>query len=320
VSTRVRIALASVAGTMVFGTLTFRILFHDRWLLSAYLTLATMSTVGAAQVHPRNDWQLLLIGTLIVIGAAAWIFSLSLLVSHFLESDLGYFRERRLRMEISRQKNHFVVVGAGRVGTSLARELVDHGEHVVVVDTAADRIARIKEVGLTGLVLRGLTTESFQDTHIDAAKGLALALADDAQNLYAYLATRALNPHLQVVARAQTIESAEYLRSLGIERIILPEVVGGRRMARMLTKPVAHDLLMALLNEEGALVSEIPVASSSSIANQPVKRVRDVYGDDYTLIGYWRADSFRMAPKATDIILPDDTLILIQAVSSPDPD
>lgn len=312
---RISIALAALAGTFVFGMLTFRLLFHMHWLPSWYLTLATVATVGDSRIHPNSSLQFISVGLLIVFGAAFWMFSLSILVSRFLAIDLGYYRERRLLMKVGQWRQHFVVVGAGRVGTSIAHELVAKGEQVVVVDTLADRVERAKEAGLTALLLHGLTTEAFQATHLEAAKGLALALSDDAQNLYAYLAARSLNNHLQLVARAQNGESAEYLRSLGIDRIILPEVVGGRRMARMLMKPVAHDLLMALLNEEGAQVNEVPVDASSAIAHQAVKSVRDVFGEDFTLIGYWRAQSFHMAPKASDVILPDDTLVLIQSVS-----
>jgi voltage-gated potassium channel len=315
---RIGLALGSLVGTLLFGMLTFRLLFHDPWLTAWYLTVAVMATVGDSRIRPLTTAQTVFTGGLIVFGAAFWMLSLSILVSHFLALDLGYFRERRLMMQIKRWTQHFVVVGAGRVGTSIAQELMAKGENVIIVDTLTDRIDRAKEAGLTAVLLHSLTTEAFQTTHLEEAKGIALALADDAQNLYAYLAARRLNQHLQVVARAQSMESAEYLRSLGIERIILPEVVGGRRMARMLTKPVAHDLLMALLNEEGAQVNEEQVEHTSAMANQPVKKVRDVYGDDFTLIGYWRSDSFKMAPKASDVILPGDTLVLIQGVAASD--
>lgn len=313
---RVRLAAILIAGLFLVGAIAFHQVYHAPWGLSFYLVLAVMSTVSDARIHPTTSGQLLVTGVVIVFGTALWIFGLSLLVSRFLEADLGYFKERRLIMEIQKWEGHFVVVGAGRVGESIARELIDMGEKVVVVDTDPARIERIQESGCSALLIHGFSAEMIRAAHLETAKGLALALPDDPQNLYAFLTARTLNPHLSVVARAQTAESLHYLQNLGIDRVLLPDVVGGRRLARMLVKPVAHDLLMALLNEEGVQVNEVSVDAHSPIAHQPVRRVREIYGDDVTLIGYWRDQGLHMAPKAADVILPEDTLILVQALDN----
>ncbi len=121
----------------------------------------------------------------------------------------------------------------------------------MVLDPDAFRIDRIRGLDFPALVIPGFDADALKIGNLPKARGIALALPDDAQNLYAYLTARDLNPDLLVVARAQTQESAHYLRNLGVTSIILPDLLTGRRIARMLAKPVAQDLLMALLNEEG---------------------------------------------------------------------
>ncbi|MDA8192482.1 MAG: TrkA family potassium uptake protein [Thermaerobacter sp.] len=316
VTRRIRWALPLIAATVLGGTIALHGAYHAPWLLSLYLVISIMSTVSDSRIHPVSPTQIIVTGILIIVGTGLWIFVLSLFVSYILEADLDSFKERRTIMEIRRWKNHFVVVGAGRVGESIARELSEMGETVVIVDKDPDRVARVREAGFTTFLLHGFSADAFRPANFPSAKGLALALPDDAENLYAYLTANALNEHLQVVARAQTAEAAQYLHDLGIERVILPDIVGGRRLARMLVKPVAHDLLMALLNEEGVQITEIAVDDHSPIAHQPVQRVRDIFGADVTLIGYWRNQQLHMAPRATDVLLPNDTIILVQSTET----
>ncbi len=214
--------------------------------------------------------------------------------------------------DVSRMRNHFVIVGAGRVGESIARELLSMEERVILVDFEMARVERVRQAGLIAFGITGFDADALKPANLAHARGIALALPDDAQNLYAFLTARDANPELQVVARAQTAESAHYLKNLGVDRIILPDIVTGRRLARMLVKPVAQDLLMALLNEEGVHVKEILVNTSDAMANQPVQKIRDIYGKEVTLIGYWHDEHLHMAPRAQDIILPGDTVILVQ--------
>ncbi|AUW93739.1 MAG: potassium channel protein [Sulfobacillus thermosulfidooxidans] len=299
-------------GVIAGGILGFHMVYHAPWLLSMYFTIATMSTVSDSRLSPHGPIQIIFTTVMIAFGTGIWVFGLSLFVSYFLETDLGYFKERKMIREIGRLRQHFVIVGAGRVGESIARELTAMGEKVVMVDFEQSRVERVRKLGMQALVIANFDTEAMQQANLAHARGIALALPDDAQNLYAFLTARDANPDLQVVARAQTPESAHYLKSLGVERIILPDIVTGRRLARMLVKPVAQDLLMALLNEEGVHVQEIPVQADDAIANQPVQSVRDIYGEAVTLIGFWHDNHLHMAPRAQDIIVPGDTLILVQ--------
>lgn len=308
---RIKWAFGMILSVALLGTVALHWAYHTSWLLAGYLVVAVMSTVSDSRIHPLTTEQLVVTGLLIIVGTGLWIFSLSLIVASILETDLDPFKEKRVMTEVSKWKNHFVVVGAGRVGESIAKELIEMGETVVLVDKDVERVSRVRDAGFKSFVLPSFTTDAFRAANLAHAKGLALALPDDAENLFAFLTARNVNENLQVVARAQTSEAAHYLHTLGIERVILPDIVGGRRLARMLVKPVAHDLLMALLNEEGVQIDEVEIDHHSPIADQPVQKVRHIYGDDVTLIGYWRDQTVHMAPRASDIIYPGDTLILL---------
>ncbi len=308
---RVRLGLLLLAVVLSYGVLGFHGLIHDSWLISLFNAVAVMSTVGGVAAH--GEVPLIFLTILIVVGTAVWIFWVSIMVSFIVERDLGFLQEMRRKAQVKRMTNHFVVLGAGQVGRSVARELRDQAESVIVADTDAERLKRMAAEGFLTVKLDHVDLAGGIEVNISKARGVALAWPDDAQNLYAYLSVKDVNPAILVVARAQTAQAAHYLRSLGVERVILPDIASGRRMARMLTKPVAHDLLMAMLEEEGVQVTEVLVDDQSGMANQPVAHVRQVFGEDVTLIGLWRDGKTRMGPRASDLIHPGDTLILLHA-------
>ena len=131
-------ALAVVA-ILVLGTLGTHFVYAAPWLLSGYWTLALMTTVGDARLSPHTPVQIVYTGLMTVVGTALWIYWLSIILAAILAFDQRR-RERRVMDELKRLTDHFVVLGAGRVGQSIADELTAHGARVIMADTDAARI------------------------------------------------------------------------------------------------------------------------------------------------------------------------------------
>ena len=89
---------------------------------------------------------------------------------------------------------HFVLCGYGRVGATVARELVDAGESVVVVDLIQESLERAREDGHL-VVLGDATTDAIlRQAGVERATGLVTAIDTDALNVYVILSARQLNP------------------------------------------------------------------------------------------------------------------------------
>ncbi len=91
-----------------------------------------------------------------------------------------------------------------------------------------------------------------------------------------------------------------------------PDLAGGNRLGRMLLKPRAHELIMAMLDEAGIVVHEVEVAPGHAMEGQEVRRVRQAFGSRHTLLGYWRRGATYVAPAAGDRIRAGDVLILLE--------
>lgn len=183
---------------------------------------------------------------------------------------------------------------------------------MVLADTDENRIHSAQSGDWTAVQLASYEVEHLRPLHLDRAQGVALTLPDDAQTLFVYLSVRDLAPDLRVAARARTPETANRLRKMGADEVVLPDISGGRRIARWLLKPQAHRLLAALSNEDGVRIHEMEVGPGHVMLDQPVRHLRRALGYSYTLLGYWRNGVAHMAPPATDRIASGDVLVLVE--------
>ena len=133
--------------------------------------------------------------------------------------------------QVDELRGHFVVCGYGRVGSTVAHELVHDGESFVVIDVNPESLGRARDDGY--LVVEGDATDdaTLRAGGITRAKGLVATIDSDAQNVYVILSARALNPGLFVVGRASTPSAEEKLARAGADRVVSPYTMAGRRLA-----------------------------------------------------------------------------------------
>lgn len=312
-----RLAWGAVAVVMAIslGAIGIHGLYRFSWLTSLYAALALVTTAGDTRVVPVTPGETIFAVAMLAVGTAVWIYWVSVVAAALVAVDLSR-KERRMEQRLRHLSDHYVVVGAGRVGSSVMRQLAEGGASVVVVDTEGDRVAALEAEaeGSGPLLLRvgAYDRDLFHRLRLDRARGLALALPDDAQNLFAFLAARDVHPDIRVVARAQTQESAHHLRQLGVQDVVLPDLAGGNRIGRMLLKPRAHEVIMAMLDEAGIAVHEVAVDPGHAMEGQEVRRVRDAFGSSHTLLGYWRSGATHLAPAAGERIRAGDVLVLLE--------
>jgi len=306
---------AVVIAVLLLGTLGTHLFYGAPWLVAVYWTLSLITAVGDTRLSPHTPAQTVFSGVLLIVGAALWIYWLSVVVSWFVAFDQSR-KEHRLMDSLARLRGHIVILGAGGVGLNVARELIQGGETVVVADTDANRIAAVEDPTILTVTLQAYDLDHFRSLNLQTARGLALALPDDAQNLFAYLTAQDLNPNLRVVARARTQESAHHFRQLGVHQVVMPDAAGGQRMGRMLLKPRAHQLMMALLEQDGVRLHEVDLGPTDRMVGQPVSEVRSKFGATYTLLGYWRDGRAHLAPAAQELLAAGDVLVLLQQTSN----
>ena len=240
-----------------------------------YMTIITLTTVGFREVGELGTVGMLWTSVL-AIAAVAIIFGTVGIAAEFIVEEVtsGRREVRRMQEAIDALNGHFVLCGYGRVGATVARELVDAGESVVVVDLIQESLERAREDGHL-VVLGDATTDAIlRQAGVERARGLVTAIDTDALNVYVILSARQLNPGLTIIGRANTLEAEEKLLRAGADRIVSPYTRAGHRMAELAVRPGVVDYLDAALDHREAAFGLESVAVVAGRAGWSERRRR----------------------------------------------
>jgi voltage-gated potassium channel len=275
----VRIWLLVVLATAVIGSIGYVVLFGWSVRDAVFMTVITMTTVGFREVRELIDWPERIWTMLLAIGGVAIIYGTIGIVAEAVlaEASSGRREARRMAEQVAALNRHYILCGYGRVGSTVARELVHGGHPLVVIDIEAESLARAAADG--HLVVQGDATSdaTLRLAGIERARGLVTTIDTDANNVYVTLSARSLNPDLFIVARANAEGSEAKLEQAGANRIVSPYTMAGRRIAELAIRPHVADFIDAALSHGELSVSmeQVEVVAGGPLEGRTVGDLRD---------------------------------------------
>ena len=121
---------------------------------------------------------------------------------------------------------YIIIVGCGRLGSTLSEELSDAGHNVSVVDREAKRLEALGS-GFNGISVRGIEYDDgvLKEAGIGRADYLIAATADDNLNITAALVAKEIYKVPRVLARVNDPRKTSVYELLGIETINPTELI-----------------------------------------------------------------------------------------------
>ena len=155
-----------------------------------------------------------------------------------------------------KKKNSYAVVGMGRFGSSVAKELSKSGADVLAIDLNEERVRLIAEhvtYAVKADITDAETVASLGLSNMDAVV-VAVTRSMDASIMATIMEKEIGAPY--VIAKAMDEMHAKILRKVGADRVIIPEKESGIRIAKGLMNGKFLDFFE--LSEHISMV-EIPV-------------------------------------------------------------
>ena len=268
-----------VLSAIVIGTAGYVVLFGWDLVDAAYMTVITMTTVGFREVRELVAWPERLWTMLLAVSGVGIIYGSIGIVAEAViaEASSGRREARRMTETVGELRGHFILCGYGRVGSTVARELVHAGQRLVVIDILPDSLDDARHHG--HLVVQGDATsdETLRLAGVERARGLVATIDSDANNVYVTLSARSMNPSLFIVGRANAEGSDAKLLQAGANRVVSPYTMAGRRMAELAIRPRVADFIDAALSH-GELrfsMEELEVAAGGPLDGRRVAELRE---------------------------------------------
>ena len=235
---KIRYAIIIMLIIIVIGTIGYMLIENSSFVDALFMTVITVSTVGYQDVLTLNDYGKIFSIVLILVSWVTFAFAISVITSHFVEGELGIFLAAyRNKSKLNKMKNHTIVVGFGRNGKNACDFLISQHKSFVVIESNHDLI--MENVSKEIHFLEGDATDDrvLMGAHIKEAQALITTLPVDADNLFITISAKGLNPDIRVVSRASNEITSRKLRKAGASHAVMPESVGGHRMAMLVNQP-----------------------------------------------------------------------------------
>ena len=312
---KIRLALGAVVLVVAGGTVGYRVIGGWDWFECFYMTVQTLATIGFSELPHMSREARYFTVALIVLGISTAGYAVSVGTQSVIQSELiSTFGRRRVYREISKLRNHFIICGAGRVGTRVVREMAARGVDFVIVDRDEHVADRMLQQGHLVLMADATDEDTLRAAGIEHARGIVCAASSDPENVYTTLTARDLNPRIMIVARANEETAETKLRKAGANKVVSPTRIGSHQMAQALLKPAVSDFieLTTMVDFVDLGFEEVLIGDNASFAGRTVQQSA-IRGDlDIIIVAIRRADGTMLFNPSHDTVLHGgDRLIVV---------
>ena len=192
---------------------------------------------------------------------------------------------------------NIIIVGCGKVGSTLAAQLNAEGNNVTIIDQDANKVKAIaNKLDIMGVIGNGASRSTQKDAGVDHTDLLVAVTGNDELNLLSCLvAKKAAN--CRTIARLKNPEynaDAPYFKNeLGLAMVINPELAAAKEIARILNFPSAIKIETFAKGRVELLTFKLP--EDSRLVGMQVKDVGSKLRSSVTFCTVERGDEIHIA-------------------------
>ena len=205
---------------------------------SIYYTVITMATVGYGDYIPTTGIQKIFATTLALggIGLLAYVFNV--ILTNFQERMGKFSKGARKMRAINNMDSYYILCGYGRVGKVVYKELKRRKQNIIIIEKNAELCEDIEETTNTIVLNKDATEGDFlSELAGEKCKSVIISIGDDVTNLFIVLTIRETNPDAWIVSRVSRSENFTRLRKAGADKLVSPEIIGGKDLYLESAKP-----------------------------------------------------------------------------------
>jgi len=309
---KLRLSLLLLALILIIGTYGLSII-EDLSIFDAfYFTVETITTVGYGDIEATTQAGRILLIFLMLCGIADIFYLFGLIMGFIVEGQLFSIQGRRRMMrKIDKLYNHVIVCGAGRVGMQVIHNLKKEELNFVVIEENETLAQALIAEGNLVIIGDAADEDYLIAAGIHSAKGLVTTLPEDSLNVYVTLTAKELNPQVEVVARINSPSSESKLKRAGVDAVVSPSDLGGRRMAMLVSNPASVEYIDFIQKNSDFKILEVLVLEGTNLDGKLVQEISFLsQTSEITLLAIVRQKTVINIVKKNETVEAGDILIL----------
>jgi voltage-gated potassium channel len=303
------------AGLVLLGGLALRLGYHHHEIgyVEACYTVFLLIFLEAANLEFPSEWYLQLAFFILPIVGLGAIADSVVRLGYLIFAQKQNLPEWQ-RMVASLYRNHFVVVGAGKVGLRIIKGLVELREPVVAIERVANSpfLDEVHDLHVPVITGDGRQRKTLEEAGVAHARAIIVASDDDLANLDAALTARDIQPGIRVVMRlfddtlAEKIGGAFDMPALSTSQVAAPAFI-----AAATGRKVYHEFQ---LDGQQLHLIDLTISADATLAH---RTVGDIQADHNVNVVMHRGPTgVNINPGHEVVLTPGDTLLVIGPIAN----
>lgn len=245
---------------IVYGIVGSYLIMDLNLVDSIYYSITTMATVGYGDMLPTTDLQKIFATTLAIGGVGLFAYVFNFILTTYQEKVSKYSKEAMKMKTVEQMKDYNILCGCGRVGKVVFEELRKRNQNIILIEKNPE-ICKDIEKNDNVVVINEDATENELISKLakDKCKSIIITTGNDVTNLFIVLSLRETNPDLWIVSRASKLENISRLKKAGADKIVSPELIGGKDLYLESAKP--HLLRLTVRHNSNEILDEFKIIS-----------------------------------------------------------
>lgn len=201
-----------------------------------------------------------------------------------------------------------LIIGAGRVGQNLARELIELGTEIIVLDSSSENLSQLKDLDCPKIEGMPLETSVLEKAGVERVSAVLCVSNNENMNVMVGQICHKLYNVPKIIVRTFNPENQDIYRFLGLETICSTSMTKQRVLetlgfhatkdkSTILGFPVHYTLQRVYASWEGQTVSEVE-------ANTKRHVLAVMNGDELKLVS--RNYKFQLGEQVVFVSLPQE--------------
>ncbi|MBQ6512657.1 NAD-binding protein [Methanobrevibacter sp.] len=249
-----------ILALFIYGIVGSYLIMGLNLIDSIYYAVITMATVGYGDYTPHTGIQKIFATTLALGGVALLAYVFNIILTNFQEKMSEYSKGAMKMRAIENMDDYYILCGYGRVGKVVFEELTRRNQNIILFEKDEEILESIEENDSVVVIHKDATEDDLISKLAgEKCRSVIISTGDDVTNLFIVLSIRESNPDAWIVSRASKEENYSRLRKAGADKIVSPELIGGKDLYYESTRP--HILKITVRHTVDEIYDEFKIIS-----------------------------------------------------------